>query len=192
MSMFSLNDIEPKECDLPVALVTEGKSLFRIGRACKVLKEVIGTIEKEKTIHVVTNGQWNSYELFEYILYRTGPAKVFMSTWAITEQPMRALMHLKDSGYIRELNCIFDERIGKQNPRAFQFVQQLVDNLKLAKCHAKVSVIMNEDWAVTVMGSANWTKNPRMEAGVICSERAVGEFYSGWIWKTINGENGFN
>jgi hypothetical protein len=49
------------------------------------------------------------------------------------------------------------------------------------KCHAKLLVVINKDWAVSVTGSANLTKNSRLEAGVISCTPAIANFHKSWI-----------
>ena len=76
----------------------------------------------------------------------------------------------------------------KEIIRAFQFAQGITTSVKLAKCHAKVTVLENEHWSVTIVSSANMTNNPRIEAGVICTDLAAAEFHKKWIVDVICGE----
>lgn len=139
-------------------------------------------------IPFMTHGAWSLHQLLEYILLHTGPAKVSFTTWTITEDPMRAVLALIDRGLITELLAIFDYRIEKRKPEAFQFANQIVSKIKLTKCHAKVLVVENTDWQVTVIGSSNFSKNPRLEAGVLFTDESTCRFTTQWITAEIVGK----
>jgi hypothetical protein len=52
--------------------------------------------------------------------------------------------------------------------------------------HAKGFVIWNDEWQVTCTTSMNFSNNPRIEAGVISTEKSVFEFSKIWTSKAIN------
>ncbi len=131
------------------------------------------------------------HQLLLYILQKVGPSKVWMTTWTITEDPMRALLMMVQDGLITELNAIFDYRIEKRKPEAFQLASNLVTRIKLTKCHAKVLVVRAADWDVTVVSTANFSKNPRIEAGVIFTDKASADFHQRWIDDVIEGKEVF-
>jgi len=155
------------------------------------LAATIGELVPDEAIQFSTGGRWSLHQLLEYVLHKTGPAKIWMTTWTITEEPMRVLLHLLRSGNITELHAVFDYRIEKRKPEAFQLASNILTRIKLTKCHAKVLVIQNEDWNVTVLGSANFSNNPRVEAGTIFTDRGSAEFNKGWINDLIEGKEVF-
>ena len=116
---------------------------------------------------------------------KIGPSRLFLSTWTITEEPMRVLFQLIQEGYIEELNCLFDYRIEKRKAEAFQLAKVNAARVKLTKVHAKVAVLLSDQWGVSIIGSANLTKNPRIEAGVLSTCQEVAEFHSSWINQEI-------
>ena len=132
------------------------------------------------------------HEMVRMILLKTGPAKVWMTTWTITEEPMRILLDLIKTGYISELSAVLDYRIEKRKPEAFQLASNIITRIKLTKCHAKVAVIRNEEWNVTIVGSANFSKNPRIEAGVIFTDKESADFHIQWIDDVIDGKEVFS
>jgi hypothetical protein len=42
--------------------------------------------------------------------------------------------------------------------------------------HAKVALLYNEDWKITVVGSQNATHNPKLERGIIHTGRDIFDF----------------
>lgn len=196
MSLFSLSDIETKNApgddDSPGEFIeTFAGSEYMNAASLKFFKQRLATIEQNRHYHYSTGGQWNMHELLTYLLSITGPADVYITTWAITEEPVRSLMFLKETGVIRSVKCVFDHKVKEQKSKAFLLAESNFDIVHLAKCHAKVSLIVNDDWGVSISGSANYTRNPRVERGVICTQWQVAEFDRQWIEDLISGKQPF-
>lgn len=139
----------------------------------------------ESSIHFYSDGAWNMHDLLYYFLKRQGAAKVYLTTWAISEIVMRQLCNFMKDGLITELFALFDYRNTSRKPAELAFIEQNATRIKLAKCHAKVTVIDSESMPVTIVSSANYTRNPRLEAGVIAFSREVADFHKEWILKEI-------
>ena len=63
----------------------------------------------------------NEYLLF-FLLEQTGPARVYFTTWAISEYAIRQLNQFIEHGLILELKRIFDYRNGIRKPAELQFL----------------------------------------------------------------------
>jgi hypothetical protein len=155
------------------------------GKGSIVIKELISSIKPGETIHYASAGAWSSHELLEHLLTITGPAKVYLTTWAMSENPVRTILNLIDKGLITELNCIFDLKVQDRAPKVFQLIKGISSRVRLVHCHAKVFVVENEHWGISNNGSANWTRNPRMEAGVLSADPKIAEFHKSWIMRLI-------
>lgn len=164
------------------AIIYSGNSLAELTKSIDSLEP--GTIVKYKS-----QGSWSMHELVSYILEQTGPADVYLSTWTISEDPARCLFNLKQKGLIRSLSCLFDYRIKVRAGEAFQLISSIADNIKLLKCHAKAAVIINDDHAVSVIGSSNFSKNPRVEAGTVFIDRTAAYFDRDWIMNLVDDDD---
>jgi hypothetical protein len=145
-------------------------------QSLKDLESNIGQLETGFHYHFWSKGQWSMHELLQFIVQKVGKSDVWMTTWTITENPVRCLFGLKKDNLIGELHCILDYRIKGRKPGPFQFLKKIADSITLTQCHAKSLVIVNENWKVSVVGSANFSQNPRLEAGVICTVPEVVDF----------------
>ncbi|AWW31841.1 hypothetical protein DN752_17830 [Echinicola strongylocentroti] len=195
MKLFSTNDIPkpiPDQAGNPKGLRTKARASYALGKSLLQLQSVIGEIDHDQCIQFSTGGKWSMHHLLEYLLLKTGPAKVWLTTWTITEEPMRALVDMIRKGLITEINAVLDYRIEKRKPEALQLASNIITNIRLTKCHAKVLVIQNEQWKITVLGSANLSKNPRIEAGVIFTDEKSAKFHAQWIDDTIHGKEVFH
>jgi hypothetical protein len=166
---------------------SEGPSLFFKGQSLKQLRKVIGELQQDQHIHFQTSGSWSMHNLMEYILRKIGKADVYFTTYSITEETLRNVHKLIDEDLINSIHALFDYRIEKRKAESFQFASRIMNDYCLVKCHAKVMVIANDDWKVSIVGSANMTTNTKLEAGVICTDKSVAHFHKNWIMEKFDG-----
>lgn len=194
MTLFSTEDLVKKKPDrsksgsVPFA----GSNLLTIGKANEKLHQVFGKITEGHSVHYASLGDWSTHDLLFFLLEQTGPARVYFTTWAISEYAIRQLYQFIEHGLILELKGIFDYRNGIRKPAELQFLQKITTDIKAAKCHAKVTVIENDHWGISVVGSANYTRNPRIEAGVLCCDKTVSTFHRDWILKELSSTSAFD
>lgn len=162
-----------------------------IGKKRQTLDYVIGNIQPGETIHFATGAEWSMIDLLIYLLEQTGPADVLISTFEISEFPARLLHQLIEMKMITKLECLLDYRSKERKAGVFQLMQNISVKLKSVPCHAKVTVITNGDWQVCVIGSANYTRNIRIEAGIICTDPRAVEFHHRWMHQELNNEQPF-
>ena len=143
----------------------------------KSIEKDIGVVYKEETIHFISEGRWSNYELLMYLLNKTGPAKVFISSYSICEAAIRTFQKGIASGMFTELTCLFDTSIKKNKIDLLFFISNIVKNIYMAPNHSKIILLENKDWNIVVNGSANLNNNIRYEAGVICTEKATYALY---------------
>ncbi len=194
MSLFSLNDImkKPTVKTESGSVAVTGPTSCRIGKANTKLQEVFGTIGHNQILPFVSLGDWSTHDLLFFLLEQTGPARVYFTTWALSEYAIRQLYNLIEQGMILELKGIFDYRNGIRKPAELQFLEKISTEIKPAKCHAKVTVLENDNWGISIVGSANYTRNPRIEAGVLFSLKEVAAFERNWIERELSNNSVFD
>ena len=188
MSLFSTEDLAKKKPERPKSgsVSFTGSNLLTIGKANEKLHQVFGQVVDGHSVHYASLGDWSTHDLLFFLLEQTGPARVYFTTWAISEYAIRQLYQFIEHGLILELKGIFDYRNGIRKPAELQFLQKITTDIKAAKCHAKVTVIENDNWGISVVGSANYTRNPRIEAGVLCCDKTVAAFHRDWILNELS------
>ena len=156
MSLFSSEDLAKKKPDRPKSgsVPFAGSNLLTIGKANEKLHQVFGQVIDGQSLHYASLGDWSTHDLLFFLLEQTGPARVYFTTWAISEYAIRQLYQFIEHGLILELKGIFDYRNGIRKPAELQFLQKITTDIKAAKCHAKVTVIENDNWGISVVGSA--------------------------------------
>jgi len=194
MSLFSTEDLVMKKPDRSKSgsAAVSGGNLLIIGKSNEKLHQVFGKVIDGQSVHYASLGDWSTHDLLFFLLEQTGPARVYFTTWAISEYAIRQLYQFIEHGLILELKGIFDYRNGIRKPAELQFLQKITTDIKAAKCHAKVTIIENDNWGISVVGSANYTRNPRIEAGVLCCDKTVAAFHRDWILKELSNTSAFD
>lgn len=167
-----------------------GDARFVVGRKKVDLQHVLGEIRPDEHVHVPSMGSWSMHHVLGYVLSKTGPADVWLTSWSITEEPIALIVEHLERGAIRKLNALFHDRVEAMNPAAHSMARFNLQ-VKLAKVHAKTLVVINDSWGVSVKGSANFTRNPRIENYIICTHRAIAECDRDWIEQVMAGADPF-
>ncbi len=176
----------------PVAIKWKGENRTALGIRGTVLPDLFNELEPGTSIHVPSFANWSLHDMVAHILNIIGPAHVYLTTWAISEEPVRMLVQLMEEKTILSLKCIFNHRVKVECPKAYQLAQFNIATIKLSRIHAKVALFENEKFKITVVSSANLTRNPRIEVYVISCDDRLTDFYKEWIQKEIENAQPFN
>jgi hypothetical protein len=176
--------------DNPQALVLKGKNVqARFDFTKSKLKSLFPDPSMGEVVLLTSYVSWSFHDLIDYLIDITGPATCYLTSWAVSENPARLLLHLLNSGKALELNCLFDQRIKSQCPQAFQIIERNLTRIGLVNIHAKSFVAINENWAVSVTSTANLTNKKRIEKYVVCFDFKAAEMDAAWIMDCINNAN---
>lgn len=151
----------------------------------QALTKAIGTLEQGKIIHYYSYGNFNLVRLMMYLLKQTGPAHAFMTSYSISQKSIEQLQNRLQGGALLSFRVIVDNRVRSLSPKPFQMLATSF-NYRCTSIHAKVALLWNDEWTVTVVTSQNATDNPKTERGTIFTSREIFEF----DLKTL--ENEFN
>jgi hypothetical protein len=157
-------------------------------RAKELLSNLFDELTPNKHIDFCTAGELSIHQFLQYALTVTGPAHVYISSWAIKEDPARVLLFLKETGKIKKLFGVFDYRIKTLDAKHFHLIEKAFTKYALTKCHAKVVVIIGQNLSISIVSSANFSNNPRLEAGFISTCEPTVEFHKNWMDKVISGQ----
>ncbi len=143
----------------------------------KKLHEVIGEIVKGETKHWWSHGTFNSIRLLLYIVGQVGACDIFMSTYSISEKSVKQLWKAQQSGLIKDIRFLIDNRVRSMSPKPFQALCGYFPGaVRTASIHAKVTTISNDDWRISVVSSMNATDNNKIERGLISTDPEVFKF----------------
>jgi len=184
---------ESEAAKLPAEAYTDFTDQQRnaIGKINGTIEETFRPLMQYAYQHYMTCGQWSNHELLTWILAQTGPADVNIGVWSISEAGARKLVDLLDSGCIFALNAVLDYRSQNRHPEAHQLAKHAFSNVVTFPMHAKITTIKNDSWSVCLCTSANYTNNPRPEAGCIITVPNVVDFYNSILLNILDHGNPF-
>lgn len=159
---------------------------FVICKSPDKLKLLLDTLSQEKQLHFISDGDWSMHDLVTELLNKFSPADIFITTYAIREFAVRQLLMALEKKLLLSVTMILDARAKTRTPEVYQLASHNFSRIRLTEIHAKVTVIRSAKGSVTIVGSANYTSNPRIEAGVITLDEAAANFHINWIDKTCD------
>lgn len=127
--------------------------------------------------HFYSNGAFNLIQLCLYILKQTGPAHVFISSYSISEESLSKLLRCRECGLITSIRFLIDNRVRTISPKPFDYLTTAFTGCyRCCALHAKVALIYNDRFKISVVGSQNATHNPKLERGIIHTTEEVFNF----------------
>lgn len=139
--------------------------------------EGLGQIQTGLEKHFYSKGAFNLVQLVLYLLKQTGPAHVFLSSYSIAEDSLTALKRREEKGELLSIRFLIDNRVRSISPKPFAYLAEAFEGkYRCCALHAKVALVWNSEWNVTVITSMNATHNPKLERGIIYTSKKVFDF----------------
>jgi len=164
----------PKGIEASVICTDQDESLLRADMDMNLI-ESIGSLEQGKATHYYSWGNFNLVRVLMNIIKQTGPAHVFMTSYSFSQKSIESIsLHIRKKD-ILSFRLIVDNRVKTMSPIPFQMIMESFD-YRCSSIHAKIALIWNDQWQVTILTSQNATDNPKMERGVIYTSKEIFEF----------------
>jgi hypothetical protein len=176
--------LKSKEIILPVSETIEiGSPYLKRTQMSKILvsdsdrslTSAIGLLENGKEHHYYSHGNFNLVRLICYLLKQTGPAHVMLTSYSFSRESIEQLQNRVDKKAILSFKVILDNRVRVMSPLPFQMIAASFD-YRCISVHAKIALIWNDDWKITIITSQNATDNPKLERGVIFTDPEIFDF----------------
>ena len=109
------------------------------------------------------------FDVLEFILLQTGPAKVYVSTFSTSEEFLRRLFSLRKRMLIIKSVLLADLKAARKTVNLYTFMSSVFDDVYLSENHSKLLLVENR-WMVTVVTSQNQTRGNRTECAIITTQ----------------------
>ncbi len=140
------------------------------------LVSTVQSLQEGQTVVYFSSSNWSLPNILDAFLDTAGPSNVSLATWAITQQPLEKLANHIRQGNIDSLEIHLDHRIKQRAEKALAFASQIAE-VHPGNIHAKILICVSDTHSLVTVGSPNFTRNPRAEAGTIFRSEAVAQFY---------------
>lgn len=185
--MISLSDIKTTQKSENAVIEISQSTVKGINHFTnKSMAENLPELKTGNMYIFASDKEWSTPDLIQHLLSITGPADVAITTYSVTDLAVTQFKNILTTGQIKSCRFVADRRVMKIAPEAFKKLEQSGIELKFRKCHAKMILISNDQYKVTVISSANFHRNPRWEAGTIFTCTAAFDFTESKfneIWK---------
>lgn len=167
----------PEENGLKLMKLDTASSVNELVAVKLLSPKNLGSLRQGATKHFYSDGAFNFIQLIFYLLKQTGPAHLFLTSYSVSIDSLNALVRRRDTGGLLSVRFLIDNRVRSISPKPFDFlVTSFPDAYRCCALHAKVALIWNEGWKISVVGSQNATHNPKLERGVIHTIPEVFDF----------------
>ena len=113
-------------------------------------------------------------DLLEWILEQVGTAKVWQTSFSISEEFLRRLFFIEKSGRVSEFNLVLDHKATNKTLKLWSFMTQVIQRTFLTDNHSKILLVQAESGkTVSVITSQNLTRGNRHESAFISTDKAV-------------------
>ena len=185
--LFNLKDLvivdpenEPSTADHSlkneaIGLISDqGENAF-IADTDKNLSKAIGQLAIGKDTHYYSWGNFNLVRMIIYLIRQTGPVHCLMTSYSFSQTSIEQLQYRIEKKDLLSFRVIIDNRVKTMSPKPFQMLMQSFD-YRCTSVHAKVALLWNDNWKLSIVTSQNATDNPKLERGTIFTDHSVFDF----------------
>lgn len=113
-------------------------------------------------------------DILEWILQQVGEAKVWQTSFSISEEFLRRLFFIEKEGRVKEFNLVLDHKATNKTLKLWPFIVQTMKRTFLADNHSKILLVEAENGQkVSVVTSQNLTRGNRHESAFISTESSI-------------------
>ena len=113
-------------------------------------------------------------DLLEWILEQVDTAKVWQTSFSISEEFLRRLFFIEKSGRVSEFNLVLDHKATNKTLKLWSFMTQVIQRTFLTDNHSKILLVQAENGqTVSVITSQNLTRGNRHESAFISTDPAI-------------------
>lgn len=108
-----------------------------------------------------------------------------ISTWTLFRNVAEDLAALLDSGKLASVDFLTGQYMASRDPFTFKLLCDVLEargqRVRAVNTHAKIAVLRVTDASISVEGSANFTRNERIENSAVFNDAELAAFHAGWI-----------
>jgi len=174
--LLEISNIKARQMAVPAKVIVRGTAVSVLkGKPNDILSKHLGKIENGKFYQFYSYGRFSMHDIIIYLLKQIGPCNILCGTWSIAQESINQLVRLKNRNEILSLCFVLDPRVKVTKAKPLQMIMANFPFV-FSPWHAKVTVMENEIWNVSIVSSQNMTKNPKIERGCIFTDKETFEF----------------
>jgi len=143
----------------------------------------VGDLKPGQRIVGLTMGQFSLIHLLQEVLKITGPADVWLSAWTMGIKDANAAGALMDAGAMTSFALLVDRSFASRQRAYCGAVQRIFGDqaIRTTRIHAKVFVVRNAKWNITVRSSMNLNSNKRIEQFDLDDNAQIADYFQAFF-----------
>ena len=152
----------------------------------EALQSLIGTVQPGDCWHIMTSGELDAGNILDYLVQHHGPfGKLLLSTWSMERKHIQMLGEHLERGAFNGFDALTGDFFAQRLPANYTALCNLAGQHRgrvyRLNNHSKILAMANDRIALVVEGSANFTKNPRVENACITADRGLYDHVADWF-----------
>ena len=169
------NEPDQKLKNEAIGLLSDQGNTSFIADKDQNLSKAIGQLIPGKDTHYYSWGNFNLVRLIIYLIRQTGPVHCLMTSYSFSQTSIEQLQNRIEKKDLLSFRVIIDNRVKTMSPKPIQMLMQSFD-YRCTSVHAKVALLWNDKWKLSIVTSQNATDNPKLERGTIFTDHSVFDF----------------
>ncbi len=138
-------------------------------------------------LHVASMGELSLHDVAAAVVAHYGPFECLtLTTWAASEDAIKCLIALRTAGGVRRLEALVDSRMPTDSPDAHALMALAFDLYRPGSNHSKIMAFTGGAAGVSIVSTANLTRNPRCEVLVVTLDSHLADFHAAWIREVLH------
>jgi hypothetical protein len=110
-----------------------------------------------------------------------GKCELHFATYAIKQYQANLFCDMLHNGLLSEISALCDYRLPVADANAHDLLEKNCKHFGLKRTHAKLVCLRNETLGISVVSSANFTSNTKLDVAVITVDKAITNARIDWI-----------
>jgi hypothetical protein len=178
-----LHSIEPEEIFISKK-ITNNREYFKKVNSINIL--LCEMPKPNDMILCLCQGKFDYFQILPFLAGKYGVIEeCYLSTWTMNDVNVDELIKLIDNQQILKPNLFVGEYLFQREPHVFSKIQNYFNKnkyqFKVFKNHAKIINCKINDNYYVILGSANFTSNPRLENLTINNNKESYDFIKNYL-----------
>lgn len=186
--MLFSNESRKREEAKPAAAISHSEicSTYISERISTDLAAHLPLLQNGYGYHIELDWKWCLHHVVAHCIKLIGKCELHFATYAIKNEQALMFCDMLKKNLLSEISALCDYRLPVTDPNAHDLLQRNCTHFALARTHAKLVCLRNEHTALTIVSSANFTSNTKLDVAVITVDRSVTDARIEWIKQHID------
>lgn len=166
------------------------KKIARVENRDSYFKENIEPISmpsNSECVLIKTNGLSDTGSIFRFLIEKENCKELYLSTWIISRENIDSIINALKDQKLHKVIFVVSTRLKQLKKSTYAYLVEQFEQFpnqvyyKVCNSHAKTFSLSTEHNYYTIIGSGNWTENPRIENYIIHNDKAIFDFNVNWM-----------